>query len=444
MNAPKNRPIRDNPWWIPPFLGAIPAGVNPREVRLLGFVAFAMFFENYDLSILGNALPQIRQTFSIDERQAAEFTGLIRLGAIPAFFLIPLADRIGRRSLLLASIVGVSFGSLLSAVSPSAAWFVAMQVLTRTCIIAASVTAFVIIAEEFPAERRGWGIGILGSVGAFGFGVGAGVYAFVESLPFGWRSLYVLGFAPVLALPLFKRGIPETRRFQEQVNRDDDTSSGWRRIVSMMGPMLELARSHPRRAIAIATLGAVATAGLAPPFQFVSDFLQGDRGWSPGTFAGMTIFFGGMGVIGSVVAGRLGDRYGRRLIGAAVLVPFPIFAWGFYMGPSNLLVIPWVLMVFSSMAVTVIVRALAAEVFPTSTRGTAGGGLALFETLGAAIGLFLLSVGLTAFPESRSAVIATISSLVSVSAVALLFLPETRSRELEEISGEEPESITQE
>ena len=64
----------------------------------------------------------------------------------------------------------------------------------RTCIVAAAVTSFVVVSEEFPAKnRRGWGIGMLGGVGAIGFGFGALLYGFVERLPFGWRTLYALG-----------------------------------------------------------------------------------------------------------------------------------------------------------------------------------------------------------------------------------------------------------
>jgi hypothetical protein len=39
-----------NPWWIPPFLGTVPIGIEPRHLGLLGPVALAMFFENYDMS----------------------------------------------------------------------------------------------------------------------------------------------------------------------------------------------------------------------------------------------------------------------------------------------------------------------------------------------------------------------------------------------------------
>ena len=435
MQPPARRRLRDNPWWIPPFLGSVPSGVGDRELRLLGFVAFALFAENYDLSMLGTPCRTSATPSASPSRRSGSFTALIRLGALPAFLLIPLADRLGRRWLLLASIIGVSVGSLLTAFSPTAAWFVTLQVVTRTFIIAASVTTFVIIAEEFPAEHRGWGIGILGAVGAIGYGFGAALYALVEVLPFGWRALYVVGGTPVLALPLFRRGIHETRRFQAHRAQQTSEARALSQALGMLRPLLELAREHPQRAIAIALLGALATAGHATSFQFVSDFLQRARGWTPQAFAGMTIAFGAVGIIGNVAAGRLGDRYGRRAVGLFVLVLFPLFAWGFYRGPASLVVAPWICMVFASMATTVILRALTAEVFPTSTRGAAGGALSLCETIGAAGGLFLLSAVMIVLPD-RSQVIPLLSLLTALSAGLLFLLPETRQRELETLSEE--------
>ena len=204
------RSVRRNPWWIPPFLGGVPEEVGPAELRILGFVTLAMFFENYDLGMLGNALPQIAATFGLDKEAQGEFAAAVRFGALPAFFLLPLADRIGRRRLLLISIAGMCIGSLATALAQSPLQFVIAQIVMRTCIVAAAVTSFVVVSEEFPANRRGWGIGMLGGVGAIGFGFGALLYGFVERLPFGWRTLYALGIAPLLFLPALARGLRET------------------------------------------------------------------------------------------------------------------------------------------------------------------------------------------------------------------------------------------
>jgi len=419
------RSVRQNPWWIPPFLGGVPQGVTPAHLRVLGFVTLAMFFENYDLGMLGNALPQIARDFGLDKTGLGEFTGATRLGALPAFFLLPLADRIGRRRLLLLSIAGMSIGSLLTAFAPSATWFVIAQIATRTFIVSAAVTSFVVISEEFPANHRGWGIGMLGGVGAIGFGFGAALYGAVDRLPFGWRALYALGLVPLFFLPALARGLRETARFAAQATP----------VGGALRPIVELLRRHPRRALAVALIGCLSSAGTGPSFQFISEFLQTERGWSPRAFAGLSVFFGAFAIIGNPVAGRLGDRYGRRLVAAFVFGIFPLASLAFFAGPASWVALPWTLMVFLSMASSVCVRTLATELFPTSFRGTGAGSLALLETVGVGVGLLAYSAAMAAFGSQAIAI--PLIAVACLGAAASLFLvPETARRELEDVAAD--------
>jgi len=420
------------PWWIPRFLGPIPAGVEAGHLRVLGFVAFAMLFENYDLGLIAAALPQIASDFGLSNPEKGSLMGSIEMGALAAFAIVPLADRLGRRRILLACVLGMSVGSFLTAFAPTVGFLAACQIVTRSFATAATVVSFVIVAEEFPAAHRGWGIGMLGAVGAMGFGLGALVYSQVDLLPYGWRTIYALGGLAVLFLPFFRRRIQETRRFQARADRAGPPEGF---LVGSLRPLLELARHHPRRAALIGLLAALSTAGHRPAFRFVSDFLQTDHGWSPGLYAAMMILGGLLGVLGNPMAGRLGDRFGRRRVGAGMLVPFPLVAGLFYMGPGWMVVPPWIAMVFLAMAATVIVRSLATELFPTATRSSAGGWVLMMETLGAGIGLFVFA-GIETRIEAWGSALAIVSLATVLSAVCLRFLPETHGRELEATSGE--------
>ncbi len=423
-----------NPWWIPPFLGSMPRGIEQPHMRLLGFVALAMLFENYDMSLLTSVLKFLREDFALSEAELGRFTGMIRLGTLPAFFLVPLADRIGRRRMFLLSVVGLSVGSFLTAFAQTSTQFVLMQVLSRSFIITASATAFVIVTEEFPAEHRGWGIGMLAAVASVGFGLGAAVFALIEYIPFGWRGLYALGIAPLLFLPLLRRGIPETRRFDVLRGEELERQGMGPALAGALRPIAELARSHPRYALGVVLLGFLATAGHATAFQLTAYFVLEVHGWEPWQYSAMFFFCGGVGIIGSPLVGRLGDLYGRRLLGLVVLVLFPAAAAVFYTGPGWAVPLGWVAMVFMSMSSSVVIRALTNEVFPTSHRGTGSGLLMSMETLGAAGGLFLYAY----FQElyaSQGVVVAAISLLTLVSAGTLGLFPETRARELEAIGA---------
>jgi hypothetical protein len=80
---------RRNPWWIPPFLGRVPDVPEP-QVRMLGVVALALLFENYDQAMLSAAPRQIADDLGVAESDPGSMLGYVRLGALPAFLWIPL------------------------------------------------------------------------------------------------------------------------------------------------------------------------------------------------------------------------------------------------------------------------------------------------------------------------------------------------------------------
>lgn len=89
LPSPAYRSVRQNPWWIPPFLGGVPEGIGPAHLRVLGFVTLAMFFENYDLGMLGNALPQIAATYGLDKVDLGDLRGSRGSARCPRSFCCP-------------------------------------------------------------------------------------------------------------------------------------------------------------------------------------------------------------------------------------------------------------------------------------------------------------------------------------------------------------------
>ncbi len=424
-------PVRlKNPLWIPPFLGRVPEGVVQSELSLLGAVSLALLFEEYDLAMLTAALKHIAEDLHIAEAQLGGVLGVIRLGALPAFLVIPLADRIGRRRIFLTAVAMSSLCTFATAFAQSAEQFVVLQMLTRTFVVAGSATALVMVTEELPALHRGWAIGMLGALGVTGHGLGAGLFAAINRLPYGWRSLYAFGVIPLLLLGWFARKVPETRRFTEhrELTAREGASAG-----ASVSSLVDLFRESPARALGIALVAFLPAIGLVSAFQFTGYFTQKAHGWAPGHYSLMVILGGAIGIIGNVVAGRLGDRIGRRYVGFVLLLLFPLFATAFYRGPGWLLPIVWIAFVFCAQGGRVIHRALATELFPTAHRGAAAGLFAILETVGAAAGLFLLYAG-SHEAGDLAHVIPWLSLVVALGGAVILLFPETRQRELEAIS----------
>jgi MFS family permease len=423
-------PVRaKRPWWLPHFLGRVPIGLDARYVSLVGVVALAGLFENYDLSVLSAALKQIRESFDLDQSEMTSMLAWVRLGAIPAFLILPLADRVGRRPVFLAAVIGMSLSTVASGFAQTPLQFVLAQTISRTFVVAIIATAVVIIAEELPAKHRGWGIGMLGAIGAFGYGLGALLYAFVDSLPFGWRSLYMVGGLPLFFMPMLRRRIPETRRF---IRMRHEQEAGVAR-PGFLQPMFELLGQYPARSFAVAAMALSFAIGAGPAFGLLSDFVQTTHEWSPGSYSLMAIAAGAVGIIGNPAMGWAADRSGRRPIAMIAFGLFPIVALAIYFGPGAGIPAFWIPFVFILTGSNVLMRIISSELFPTSSRNTALGWETLCETLGGAIG-FALVGSFTAANASIAPAVVAVSALTILGVIVVWMLPETAGLELEATS----------
>lgn len=439
MPAPRQEAERlPNPRWMPAFFGRVPVGIEHRDLEVVGLVALGLLFLSYFSSLLGSVLKYLAEDFGLGEADLGRFTGNVRVGLMLAVIVIPLVDVIGRRRFFLLSLFGLVLFGILTGLSQTPGQFISLQIVHQVFVSAAFATGYVIVSEELPAAHRGWGIGMVQAVSALGFALGAGLFAFIEVLPYGWRFLYLVGVLPLLCLPYLRSRLSETRRFRalQEEQRTARTSLGGR-LAAAYRPVARLVRSFPGRAVGIGLLGALSAAGLAVAFQFTGFFVLEAHGWAPWHYTVMFVTCGFLGVIGSPLAGRLVDRFGRRSVGAAALALFPLPVAVFYLGPGWSLAPAWVGFVFVNMGAHVVIRALGTEMFPTSYRGTAGGWLLLTEAIGAWLGLQLHTLGMQ-LRDDLGLVTVVLSLLTLLSAFTLFFFPETAQRELESITRDVP------
>ena len=419
-----------NPRILAPFFGPQPV-LPPQVMRTLLLVSLGLFFENYDLSLLNSALPQIAAEFGVSMADTGPYLGAIRLGGVGAFLLIPFADRIGRRRTFLVCLAGMSLATFATALAATPLQFTLCQMVCRVFLLTAATLAVVILVEELPAGQRGGGIAMLGILGGTGFGLGAVLYAAIDVLPFGWRALYAIGVLPVFALPFLRRSLRETRRFEAAVGSEPATA---REILAQwVAPIVDLARKSPRRALAVGLAGALGALASISFHQYTSWFVKEYHGWTPGQFALLIVGGGLIGVLGNVIGGRGSDRFGRRRIAFLGWMGMPACIALFCLGPPETLVVAWGLAILCGSASEIALRTVATELFPTLYRATAGGWLVLVQTAGWSLGLLLASV-LSASDADLPRVI-TLLSFASVAAafVFVALVPETQGRELEEL-----------
>jgi len=409
------------------LLGRTPP-FTKRQRRVFWIASTAGFFDQYDRALLSLALKQIQAGLKIAEAHLGAVLSVIRLGYLLALLMTPFADVFGRLRLLLYTVFGYTIFTGLIAIAPGERSFAAFEIIARAFAGAEAAIAMVIVAEEVDAANRGWAIGLLGAVSSMGYGLAAIVFAFINVIPYGWRGLYVIALVPLVLIIPLRRLLPESARFEKEKLEGLQPVKIWQ-------PLVQLYSAYPGRLVMILSVAFLSSMGGNVSGFLFPKFLQETHHWSPGNVSSLFLFGGAFGILGSIVAGRLSDRYGRRVMGAAFTFLSPLLTIWMYTAPGLSIVPVWMLEIFFDIASGNILAAYSAELFPTSYRSTAGSALLVAGTTGGALGLFLEGV-LFRFTGSHARAICYVTVFWIIAPAIILFFPETSGRELEDISPE--------
>lgn len=415
------------------FLGR-PPDLTRRQWRVLGLVAAVSFFETYDLYLFSLNLKQIQTDLGIAESDLGFLGSLVRAGALLSVVLAMFADRVGRRRMLLITIVGYTLLTGATALSPNAETFVVLQFFARAFAVAETILATVVIVEEFGPEHRGWGVGAAGAIQACGAGLASLLFGFVEVLPYGWRSLYLIGLVPLTFLTYWRRTLPETQRFLDKAENQEKLVAA----KELLQGIVTLMRRYPKRlwglsAAVFVTSTAVSSAGF-----FAPKYLQDVHAWTPTDVALMSFFGGVFAIMGNPLAGWLSDRRGRRPVTAAFALGLGLITIALYNSSGIVLPGLWVALVFFTLGTNVTESTYSAEMFPTRQRSTAASIKSLMSTVGAITGLALVSVLFSVFGSNWTAISVLACLCFGVPVIVLTLLPETARERLEDIAPDTP------
>jgi len=408
---------------FPPF--------TPRQSRIFWISTTAGYWDSYDGALLSLALRQIQRGLGIAEANLGAMLSAIRLGYLGSLVIAPLADVFGRRRLLLYTIVGYTIFTALSAIAADSRSFVIAQLLARAFSGAEATISLVLLVEEIDAAVRGWAIGLQGALAISGYGLAAIVFAFIAVVPFGWRGLYALALVPLVLIIPLRRLLPESQRFEAEATI---------RITARrrLEPLAAVFKTYPARAATVFTVWFLYTMGAAPAGVFVPKYLQEIHRWSPGQVSSLYVFGGAIGILGSVVAGRVSDRFGRYRMSVLFMLAGPVFELMVYSVSGPLVSAFWVVCLFCDQASATLLNAYGAELFPTSHRSAAGGVLTVARYGGGAIGLLSEGLFYNVAGDHWTA-IRYLLVFWFVAAIVMMFaFPETAGRELEVIAPEAP------
>lgn len=184
------------------------------EMFAVAICIFINMLDGFDVLVISFAGPAIAEAWNLAPAQLGMLfsSGLVGM-MIGSLFLAPLADRIGRRPVVLISLTLVSAGMLASSISNGLYVLAATRVISGLGIGAMLAGLTATVAEYTPEARRALAVSLLQTAYPVGAIVG-GMVSAVLIADFGWRSVFMLGgVLPALLLPVVWFALPESLAF---------------------------------------------------------------------------------------------------------------------------------------------------------------------------------------------------------------------------------------
>ncbi|MFK4548069.1 putative MFS transporter [Streptomyces tendae] len=362
-----------------------------RWLPLLGLLSLG---DTVDINALSYAAPAMRKNWGLSISQIGNLTSLSFLGMfIGALVGGRLADRYGRKRMILIGTMLYSLSSILCGLSPNFAVLGVFRTLSGVGIAATIGVLSVYVAEMYPTKVRGriqaavLGVGLLG--------VPFAAFSAKLLVPLGseaWRWVFVIGAVGLVPAVLAVFLLPESVRWLIAAGRYEEAT----RLVSglelrysgeLPPPVLTVPAAPPargkvadlftgsQRRITIVTALSLMS-GIVAFYGFNSwvPTLLDERDHSTDTALTITTILSIAPPIGALVGMLVTDRWQRRYVLAAIslttAVLMVVFAVTTSLWPT--IVVGFLISMFlQSNAVTV--YAYLPEVFPTTLRGLGAG-----------------------------------------------------------------------
>ncbi|MET0661775.1 MAG: MFS transporter [Ilumatobacteraceae bacterium] len=411
------RRISAQGWWAPPDR------LDPTQLLVLGLLAAASMSAAFVNTLFTQTVSFAADDFGVDNTGVGIAGAFVRVGIVIALPAAVIADRIGRRRVIVWVAWLGPLLSVLGAIAPTFGVLVLTQTLARPMGIALAFLVGVVAAEEMPRNSRAYAVSILAMAAGFGAGVAVIALALADIGPSGWRLVYVVSLVWCLVALDLARRLPETRRF----------------TAAHITRATHRPRMNRRRLGLLAAVAFIGNIFIAPASFFQNRYLTDVQGFSGGMIGVFSIAVGTPAGIGLIVGGRIADTSGRRRLIAVALPVSTIAIVGAFMVSGVSL---WILSLVGGVIASAAYPALAVyrvELFPTGNRSRAAGLVTAASLIGGVIGLISMGALLDA-DWSFGAVLALLGiSQFIVTVLVVQAYPETAHQELEALNPEDVE-----
>lgn len=394
-----------------------------RQRRVLLLVGLASMSAAFINTLFTQTVAFASEEFGISESGQGIGAAFVRAGIVICLPIVAIADRRGRRPIMITMAWAAPLICALGAIAPSFPFLVATQMVGRPLGLTLDILIAVVAVEEMPRNSRAFATGLLAVLS----GAGAGVA--VMSLPIAdvgltsWRYIYVVALIWLSVAVALTKWLPESKRFE----RDDSPVAKFRDRLD------HYTRTNLLRICSVVFLTNIFIATMSI---FQNRYLKDVRGYSAALVALFTVATSSPASLGLIIGGRVADERGRRVLGT-VMVPIGALLLALSFATSG--AVMWATAIAGGLFFGISYPALAVyrgELFPTRSRSVAGGFIMTSALFGGIISLVCSGWVLDQGFSYGTVMLTLMAFPIIASAIVWFRYPETAHLELEEISIE--------
>ena len=394
--------------------------LTPRQRHIVLLMALASMSAAFTNTLFTQTVAYAADEFGVTTSGQGIGAAVVRWGIIICLPLVVLADRRGRRPMVLTVAWVAPIVCALGAIAPSFPFLVATQTIGRPLGLTLDILIAVIAIEEMPKNSRAFATGVLAMCSGFGAGIAVTALPLADLGERSWRLVYLITLVWLGIAVALTKWLPESQRFEKQHN-----TFSTRHLRSLPALRRNLGR--------ICTVVFLTNVYIATASIFQNRYLKETRGYSAALVALFTIATSTPAGLGLLIGGRIADERGRRILGATMVpVGALLMALSFAVSGTAM----WVIAIAGGLALGISYPATAVyrgELFPTHVRSIAGGIIMTSALIGGSIGLigggYVLDTGI----NYGTVMLWLALGPVIASLIVWFRYPETAHLELEDI-----------
>ncbi|WP_085505218.1 MFS transporter [Thalassobacillus devorans] len=412
---------------------------NRLHLSLFLWSFLIILFDGYDLAVYGTALPLIMEDWGLNAVEAGSIASYGLFGMVfGAIIFGILADRIGRKKVIIINVLLFSLFTLLCGLANSAVTFSIYRFIAGLGLGGIMPNIAALVSDYAPRKMK---IKLV-SYTLVSFAIGGALAPTVGVLlieGFGWRSVFIVAGLPLLAIPFMMKQLPESSKYLIRTDKKEELFSTLAKVspgstFKMTDEIEEVKVTQTKVPVAglFKENRAFRTIGFWIAFFCALLMVYGLNTWLPklmietgyglNSSLGFLIALQGGAIIGILALSSLCEEYGSKKVIMASYISGAIALALLGFGGSTFYI--FILVAIAGAATTgaqVLIQAYVTSFYPSEMKSTGLGvasGIGRFGGMtGPILGGFLLTLAL---PEFMNFLVFSIVSIVAAIGLSLI------------------------